>query len=247
MTTQDPKNEGKLNRFWQFMKKIIIWSAFLFVLHKAISYSGWDTWSKFEESTNKFDSVLLTKMQKLSPLSLLYDLRSDRDISIIDTAAKNAVDRYNSEKMKMLFQHQQGEMQEERYYRPEYHKVTIWEKIKDWGRGFWYNDNNTANWFGRIILFISLLLAIPLTRNAEQNRKSTPWASNLYPVNIIVALLYLTLFFLLSYLFMKLILLIAGSLVALFSTLVAMGGIIGYIAEELKFEMMVHFKKKIGP
>lgn len=251
MTVQDSKNEGNPLRFWRFIKKIIIWSVILFVLEKVfekvISYSGLDTWSKFEKSTNKLDSVLLNKMEKVSPISLFYDLRSARGISIIDTAASNAVDRYNFQIMQTILrgEHVSGPM--DKYYHPEYHEVTIWEKIRDWGRGFWYNDNNTANWFGRIILFISLLVAIPLTETTKTNHQSTYWVSDFYLLNILVALLYFTLFFFLLYYLMEFILFIAGSIVALFSTLAAAGGIASHFLKELKVETMAHLKKKIGP
>ena len=247
MAPQDPKNEGKRHSFLRFMKKIIIWSAILFVLEKVVSYSGWDTWSKFEESANKFGTVLLNKVEKVSPIYLFHDLRSERGISIIDTAVRNAVDRYNSENMQRIFRHVDVSIPMEKYYHPEYHTVTIWEKIRDWGRAFWYNYDNTANWFGRIILFTALLVAIPLTRTTEQNRKLMPLASNLYLLNILVALFYITIYFSLVYILMEIILVIAGSIVALFTTLVGTGGIVKLVAEELKFETTVHFKKKIGP
>lgn len=250
MTPVNPQTGSNAgHRFYRFIKKIFFGALILFVLSKAGTYigmySGWSTWGKFDTSVTKFDSVLLEEIATVSPMSLFNDLRSARTVPIIDTAARNAVDRHNQQRLQKILRREDplGIPAQKFYPMHTNHTVTIWEKIKYWCSGFWYDDDKTANWFGRSVLFISLLVAIPLTWKSKSNHQT--WASDLYVVNIVVALFYLTLFCLLFYVLMTLLLFIAGSIVALFTSVAAASGFVKYLVDELKSETLDHSKKKV--
>lgn len=240
----DPKKNGRLH-LWKFMKVILLWAAISYGIDKVLDYAGWKTWSQFEVSAHNWDSVMLFKMKKLTPVSLFLDLRSQRTTYPIDSAEKNAVDRYNYD----LQQKGAGalmELEMKKTYYPKAHDVTVWEKVKSWCVGFWYNEDGSANWFGRIILCIALIAALSLTRAAGQS-KSAHWLSKWYLPNVLLAIFYITLFFMLLYFLITFILIVGGSIVALFSGVAAVGGITKYLVEEVKFEMTAHLKKKVGP
>jgi len=239
------KKNNSRQHLWKFIKGIFIWAAILFFANKLISYAGWDTWDKFQTSARDWDSVMLLKMKKLTPVSLFLDLRSQETTYPIDTTEKNSVDRYNYE----LRQKGLGsltELEMKKTYYPKVHEVTVWEKVKNWCAGFWHDSDGSANWFGRIILCIALLAAISITSSAGQS-KSAHWLNKWYLPNVLLAIFFITLFFMLLYFLIKFILVIAGPIVALFSGVGVAGGFFAYVLEELKFEMMVHVKKTVGP
>jgi hypothetical protein len=238
------QNNARLH-LWKFIKVIFIWAAVLYGVNKLLNYAGWEKWDKFEVSARDLDSVMLLKMKKLTPVSLFLDLRSQRTTYPIDTAERNSVDSYNyGLRQKGVGALMELEMQ--KTYYPKAHEVTAWEKVKSWCVGFWYNEDGSANWFGRIILCIALLAAISLTGSAGQS-KSANWLSKWYLPNVLLAIFSITLFFMLLYFIIKFILIVGGSIVALFSGVTIVGGFTKYLVEEVKFEMMVHLKKKVGP
>lgn len=240
----DPKKNGR-QHLWKFTKVVFIWAAILYGVHNVLDYTGWKTWKDFEVSAHDWDSVMLFKMKKLTPVSLFIDIRSQRITYPIDSAKKNFVDRYNKD---LRQKHLGGLMELEmlKTYYPQAHEVTMWEKVKGWCVGFWYNEDGSANWFGRIILCIALIAALSLTSAAGQST-SAHWLSKWYLPNVLLAIFYITLFFMLLYFLITFILIVGGSIVALFTGVTYMGGFTKYLVEEVKFEMMVKLKKKVGP
>lgn len=243
-----PDSEAKKNyllHLWKFIKGIFIWAAILYGIDKVLDYTGWKTWNQFEVSAHDWDSVMLFKMKKLTPVSLFLDVRTQQTTYPMDTAEKNLVDRYNSD---LLQKKVSGirELEMRKTYYPKAHEVTLWEKVKSWCIGFWYNDDGSANWFGRIILCIALIVARSLTRDAGQSN-SVHWLSKWYLPNVLLAIFTITLFFMLLYFLITLILIVGGSIMVLFSGVTLLGGLVKHLAEEVKFEMMVYLKKNVGP
>lgn len=234
-TPPSPSPKTPFQRLLKWLKKILIWSLLLYVLNWSAKKLGWEKWEDFDHSARKITDVMLYKSVTISPMVLVKNLQSKQMVAVKDDSYQGpqagAEDNWFSRLQ--LFNTP-----------TKYRELSFWEKIKIWAGSFWFEQDGSANWFGRVTLALALLLAVQFTWDTPLGKRITGnYISDLYLVNIFSALLMISFLSLLFYFLVHVILWIGGAIVALFASVTAGGGFLKYVLEEVKSDVVDESKK----
>ncbi|PZR27087.1 MAG: hypothetical protein DI535_11775 [Citrobacter freundii] len=232
-SSPDPKTP--FQRLLKWLKKILIWSLILYALNWSAKKLGWEKWEDFDQSARKITDVMLDKSVAISPMVLVKNLQSKQMVAVKDDSYQappsGSADNWFSRLQ--LFNTP-----------TKYRELSFWEKIKIWAGSFWFNQDGSANWFGRVTLALALLLAVQFTWDTPLGKRITgSYISDLYLVNIFSALLTISFLSLLFYFLVHLFLWVAGAIVALFASVAAGGGFLKFVLDEVKSDVVDESKK----
>lgn len=211
----------------------MIWSLILYVFNWSAKKLGWETWEDFDHSARRLTGVMLDKTAPLSPLVLVRNLQTKQLVEDESYVAPQPDPGANWFSRLQTFNTP-----------ARYRELSFWEKIKIWAGSFWFEKDGSASWFGRVMLMLALLLAAQFTWDTWLGKRITGnYISDLYLLNIFSALLALSMFCLLFYLLVHVLLWIGGAVVALFASLAAGGGFFRYVLDEMKSDLVDESKK----
>jgi hypothetical protein len=225
-------------RLFLFFRKILLWSLLLWGLNFLFTKIGWDSWEKFADSSTRVVNGLAGRAFMLSPLVLWSEIKQEKFVQIPDPDAVTVP--AHTIRVRSPYSWQDSVDQKVPAYHPRItHKVTIKEKVFAWARGFWYKPDGSPHWFGRILLGITIILAFA-SKNSPGSQDTTPW-----PMRFLMILVMLPIGLFLLYLLLKLLVFLVGAIVALFSSIMALGGFARYVVEELRSEAADESKKTV--
>jgi hypothetical protein len=227
--TQSPSRGNK----WLRMGRKILFSAILlWIIHFILDKTGWDTWEKFSAQADTFTEKIISVTVRLTPYRLWQSLTSDEGTIVRKYDGDNSG---NSISSNTPF---------------TYKKFTFKEKVLNWFGNYWYTDSGKTFWFGRILLILTALAALSIAYEDYQKSRNKTSAVLYFPVNVVIKfflfLLGLSIFALIFYFIIKILLAIAGGIVAIFTGLASLGGFIKLLADEIKGEAAGAAKKSVG-
>lgn len=225
-------------RLFLFFRKILLWSLVLWGLNLLFTRIGWDSWEKFADSSTNLVNGFAARAMMLSPVMLWAEIKQEKVVQIPDPDAVTVP--AHTARVRSPYSWQDSIDQWVPAYHPTIrHKVTIKEKVFAWARGFWYKPDGSAHWFGRILLGIAVILSF-LDKTPAGGGNETPWL-----LRVLLMLVMIPIGLLLLYLLLKLLVFLVGAIVALFSSVMALGGFARYVVEELRSEAADASKKTV--
>jgi hypothetical protein len=218
----------KHNRWFRMAIKILASAILIWGVQKLLMALELSSWSAFSKKADAFAARVLGESSRLTPVALWHSIRSDDVLIKVD-----------------------NDQEKNQYFSPElrgsYRQQTFREKVTDWLDNYWYTADGKRFWIGRVLLLFVTLLALWLAVIDYQKAANKATALLLFPFRVLFrffgVLLGLAVLALLFYLLLKLLLMLVGGIVALFTTCVACGGFLKLLAQELQEEVGSEGKK----
>ena len=226
--TSQPQAKSKKNKWLLIGRKILIGALITWCINFILLKTGWDSWETFSGKADQFAENIRDGSARLSPIGLWKMVTTEQNTYIkID----NPYDPSTPINFKTG-------------------KKNLWDKFVNWLGLYWYTNEGRPFWIGRIILLLAILVAVILVTEYYEKSDNKTWAAIVFPFNIVIkfflVLLALALYALLFYLLIKLLLFIVGGIVAVFSVVATLGGLVKFIVDEAKEEAVHSSKKTIG-
>lgn len=226
----DSENQAapkRLNKWLRLGRNILVGAIITWGINFILLKTGWDSWESFSKQADNFAESMLSGASRLTPMSLWKSIQSDQRSYILEKSGDPYFPVYK-----------------------ETGKLTIKDKVINWLGYYWYKEESKPFWFGRIILIIVALASIMLAVEDYNSSKKKISSLIFFPVNLVIKffilLLSLSLLALFLYFIIKILLFIAGGIVAIFSMLAACGGIVKIIVDEIRNEASDSSKKSLA-